>query len=642
MHSSGRRALLAASTIVGTAAALVLGGTSSAGAASDPVLDSGTTRQITANASVNFPTNTQMGTPKGVQDPEFPTSTGEGPDVVNRSNSQMVRPNAVSPAGVPIISGTAVAGSQGLTRSFHALDGFDQRYANNGNQFSVEPPDQGLCAGNGYVFEVVNDVLRVYKPSGAAASGITDLNTFYGYKPAVNRTTGVIGPQVTDPTCLFDASTQRWFVTALTYEADPATGAPTGPNHLDVAVSKTANPLGGYRIYRLPVQDDGTQATPKHKGCPCIGDYPHSAVDKYAFWITTNEYPWSSAPGVFGNNFNGAQIYAFDKRAMAGGFVVNVVQFSHTQLHQGTTVVPGFTLSPAQVPDGQYQTANNGTEYFLSSVAGEEAQPGGFTGQAAMIGSYAVTNTRSISNSSPALHLSGALRSSERYVMPPQSRQKAGPVPLANYCSTVDCAGDGIIPSAEGPLDSNDTRMMQTYLANGRLYTALDTGVQINGKLFAGIAWFIVNPGSSPSTSSVAQQGYLGVEGQNVIYPAVAAMANGWGAMAYTLAGVSYYPSAAYSLVSPAGPTGSVHIAHAGVGPQDGFTEYIGANGPGTAVRPRWGDYGAAVPVGSTVWIASEYIGQKCSFSAYQHDPTCGNTRAPLINWGTRISAVRP
>ena len=645
MHSSGRRALLAASTIVGTAAALVLGGTTSAGAAADPILDNGLTRQISADTTLNFPTGLRTGTNHAVQTREFAPGEEDGPDA-NRSDSQaQPRANAISPAGAPIVKGTAVSGHQGLVKSFHALDGFDQRFANNGNQFSVEPPDQGLCAGNGFVFEAVNDVLRVYKPSGTAASGVTDLNTFFHYAPAINRTTGIIGPSLTDPTCLFDATTQRWFVTVLTLEVDKHTGDLLGPNHLDVAVSKTANPLGAYRIFKLPVQDDGTQKTPKHVDCPCIGDYPHIATDKYAFWITTNEYPLSSdAPGKFGNNFNGAQIYAFDKLAMAAGRAVNVVQFSNTLLHQGKTRVPGFTLSPAQVPDSGYQTANNGTEYFLDSVAGAEAQPDGFTGQAAMIGSYAVTNTKSISSAHPDLDLRGTLKASEQYVFPPRSSQKNGPVPLANLCSLSDCFGLGTIQQqAEGPLDSNDTRMMQTYYANGKLYTALDTGVQIGGRLQAGIAWFVVNPGSSPSTSSVAHQGYVGVAGQNIIYPAVATTSAGKGAMAFTLVGPGFFPSAAYMTVSPTGPTGTVHLAAAGAGPQDGFTEYIPAGADvNSAPRPRWGDYGAAVPVGSTIWMASEYIGQVCNFKTYQQDPTCGNTRAPLINWGTRISAVTP
>jgi hypothetical protein len=633
MHPSGRRALLAASTIVGTAAALVLGGGTGAGASTDPVLDTGILRTVSAGASLNFPATRAMGTPKGIQSHEL--AKGEESDGGSETH--------ISPTGVPVVSPTPVAGAQGLKRSFQGLNGFDQRFANNGNQFSVEPPDQGLCANSGYVFEVVNDVLRIYRTGGTAASGVTDLNTFYGYAPQINRTTGAEGPQVTDPTCLFDASTHRWFVNALTYEVNPTTGDPLGPNHLDVAVSKTSNPLGGYSIFRLPVQDNGTQGTPSHAGCPCIGDYPHIATDKYGFYVTTNEYPWSSAPGIFGNNFNGAQIYAFDKAALAAGASrVNVVQFSKTALHQGSTVVPGFTLAPAQVPDSAYQTANNGTEYFLSSIAGAEAQPAGFTGQAAALGSYALTNTASLHSAKPAVKLTGTLRPSERYVFPPLSNQKPGPIPLGNFCTQVDCFGLGVQQTAEGPLDSNDTRMQQVYYAHGQLYAALDTGVQVNGRLQAGIAWFLVNPGSSPSTSRVAHQGYIGVAGQNVIFPAIAATSSGAGAMAYTLVGTSYYPSAGYSLVSSTAVERQVRLAAAGAGPQDGFTEYEPVNGPGSAPRPRWGDYGAAVPVGSTIWLGSEYIAQSCSFATYQKDMTCGNTRAPLINWSTRISAVTP
>lgn len=50
---------------------------------------------------------------------------------------------------------------------FEGLNFYQQRYARGGNQFSVEPPDQGLCVGNGYVVEAVNDVLNVY----SAATG---------------------------------------------------------------------------------------------------------------------------------------------------------------------------------------------------------------------------------------------------------------------------------------------------------------------------------------------------------------------------------------------------------------------------------------------------------------------------------------
>jgi len=58
--------------------------------------------------------------------------------------------------------------------------------------------------------------------------------------------------------------------------------------------------------------------------------------------------------------------------------------------------------------------------------------------------------------------------------------------------------------------------------------------------------------------------------------------------------------------------------------------------------RPRWGDYGAAVPLGSNIWIASEWIGQTCTFTQWQADTTCGGTRGALGNWSTHVSQVKP
>ena len=214
--------------------------------------------------------------------------------------------------------------------------------------------------------------------------------------------------------------------------------------------------------------------------------------------MTTNEYPFSpTAPGRFGNNFNGAQVYAFDKAALAARAAsVNVVQFQRTQLSQNGHVVPGFTLAPAQVPDSAFQTANNGTEYFLSSIAGEEAQPGNFTGQAdvhrRLLGDQ--HRGRSTTRARRSASTVRCVRRSS-YVVPPRSTQKFGPTPLANFCTVTDCFGFGPMPESEGPLDHDDSRMLQVYYANGQLYGALDTGVQVAGRLQAGIAWFLVNPG---------------------------------------------------------------------------------------------------------------------------------------------------
>ena len=71
-----------------------------------------------------------------------------------------------------------------------------------------------------------------------------------------------------------------------------------------------------------------------------------------------------------------------------------------------------------------------------------------------------------------------------------------------------------------------------------------------------------------------------------------------------------------------------MHIAAAGLGPDDGFTSYKAF--VGDPPRTRWGDYGAAWTDGSDIWIASEYIGQTCTLGQYYPSP-------PSL-WGIRCS----
>src|SRR5438034_4555445 len=163
-------------------------------------------------------------------------SPGPAPGtVVNRSLSK-------GPGkGASATSGKKAKSNPQLNFSFAGLNLYQQRYARGGNQFTVEPPDQGMCAGNGYVVEAVNDVLNIFNTSGVSqlpnntATNIVggfprdvnhavDLNSFYGYPPAINRATGVRGKFVTDPSCLYDAATQRFFVMALTL--DPQVNGP--------------------------------------------------------------------------------------------------------------------------------------------------------------------------------------------------------------------------------------------------------------------------------------------------------------------------------------------------------------------------------------------------------------------------------
>jgi len=159
----------------------------------------------------------------------------------------------------------------------------------------------------------------------------------------------------------------------LTLEVNPATGAFTLVNHLDIAVSQTSNPTGSWNIYRIDVTGDGTNNPSASNACPCLGDYPHIGADANGFYITTNAYPWG------GNGFNGAQIYALSKAQLTAGAASVIMQHIDTfgavnaPSDAGSTQ-PGFTLWPAQSPGtGSFDLSNGGTEFLLSSNAADEA-----------------------------------------------------------------------------------------------------------------------------------------------------------------------------------------------------------------------------------------------------------------------------
>ncbi|GAA0382035.1 hypothetical protein GCM10009530_36000 [Microbispora corallina] len=613
---------------------LVLAGLPAVGAATGAA--AATNREIPAAGSTAIQP-VAAGLDTGVQVPEIRGAEPGEQDArraapklppVNRSLSRHSGHHGVVVGSRPPRSNPTVA------LSFDGISHRDQRLANGGNQFSTEPPDQGLCAGNGFVLESVNDALRVFDSSGRALIGVADLNTFYGYPAAIDRATGAQGPFVTDPSCYYDPDSRRWFQVALTLEVDADTGDFTGVNHLDVAVSTSASPLGKWTVYRVAAQDDGTDGTPAHPGCPCLGDYPHIGADAFGFYVTTNEYEF------FGDGYNSAQIYAFPKlRFVTSPASVPVVQYDTTGLGAGGA--PGFTIWPAQSPSSQYAPD---TEYLLSSDAAEEANG---TGTSDHVIQWRLSGTFLL-NTGGTPTLSRKIVPVGAYSIPPKADQKPGdfplgqcvndtttPTPLGPGCWRYLLADEPEHDEAEAPLDSNDTRMQQVVYAGGKLWAALDTAVTVAGQDKAGVEWFVVDP----RTARADKQGYLALAHNNLVYPAVGVNRSGRGVIAFTVAGADYYPSAGFASLDARTGAGDVQIAAPGKGPQDGFSGYKAFNDP---PRPRWGDYGAAAADGDAVWIASEYIGQSCSLAQYTAAPllTCGGTRTALANWGTRITRL--
>ena len=640
-------------------------------------------------------------TPSGAGDAtqdEFPTGgeSDQGPNPYGGTISF----STGAGSGVSVNSGKKAKSNPAFNFGFEGLNHYQQRYSRGGNQFSVEPPDQGMCAGNGYVVEAVNDVFNVYTAAtGASAlpdntstnivSGFPrnvnhsiDLNSFYGYPPAINRSTGVRGQFVTDPSCLYDAQTQRFFVVVLTLESQaggPCQGVFSCVNHLDIAVSQTSDPTGSWNIYRTDVTNDGTNTGGVNPG-PYLGDYPHIGADANGFYITTNAYPWHA------NGFSGAQIYAYSKAQLAAGAATVTMQHIDTSgmvnapSDAGSTQ-PGFTLWPAQSPGtSQFNLANNGTENLLSSNAADEAQkpvPGAAGSRTSnQLVVWTLTNTASLNTATPSLSLSNKILSVGQYGVPPKQQQPgSGTAPTTDvpqgYCindtSTLLFNGQtgcwrllfGAQPAHNEVIsrpDSNDTRMQQVMYANGKLWGALDTALNPDaGPQRAGIAWYIVNP----SAGSIVKSGYLGATGYDFTYPAIGVTASGRGVMAFTATGDTLNPSAAYAPIDANAGVGGWNVVNGGTGAaqDDGFTSY--KSQVGNPPRTRWGDYGAAAVDGNSIWIASEYIAHTCNYTDWGGPffaggsgdnllGTCGGAshgpgpRTALANWSTRISKLTP
>ena len=639
----------------------------------------------------------------GSQGQEFPAQEDEdSPDaftgtVTNRTLSQGHKAGN----GVSVASGKKAKSNPTFQNGFQGLNHYQQRYTRGGNQFSIEPPDQGMCAGGGYVVEAVNDVMNVYDTNGSSllpdntATNVVggfprnvhhavDLNSFYGYPAAINRTTGVRGPEITDPTCIYDSATQRFFLVVLTIDANAQGTGYTTNNHLDLAVSQTPDPTGSWNIYKLNVTGDGTNPSPAN-ACPCLGDYPHIGADANGVYLTTNSYPWS------GSGFNGAQIYALSKAQLAAGAANVTMQHIDTfgtvnaPSDAGSTQ-PGFTVWPAQSPgSSSFSLDNNGTEFALSSNAADEAtHPVAGTGGdyiSSKLVVWSLTNTGSLNTPNPSVQLANRLVDVGTYALPPKQQQPdSGQAPsdnspqgkCINDTTTSTIVGTGcwtLLFNPPAPAhnevvsrpDSNDTRMQQVTYANGKLWGALDSAVTVGGSNRAGVAWYVVKPGGSSGAVApkLSLGGYLAASGMDFTYPAIGVTASGRGVMAFTATGDSTFPSAAYAPIDGVAGVGDWNVVPGGEGraTADGFTSY--KSQVGDPPRTRWGDYGAASVVGNRVWLASEYIGGSCDYTAWGGPfftggtgdnllGTCGGaghgpgTRSALANWSTFVSSFVP
>ncbi len=408
----------------------------------------------------------------------------------------------------PATAAATTSVSSSLLENFNGTSSNDSRRTNFNQQF--EPPDQGLCVGNGYVLEPVNSAFRIFKTDGHSLIGPSNVNDLFDQGST---------QFTSDPRCYYDPTTNTWFATILFLSGGEV---PDGKSsQLDIAVNASGNPENIWTQYQIDTTDKGGN------GCPCFGDQPTLGIDQDNLYVSTNEF------SILGSAFNGAQVYAFSKKDLVAGVPVHFAHFANLKI--------GGNIAASVQP--AISTGAPNAEFFLNSL---DPNGNGDT----HLGVWAMTDRAALQHGGLP-RLSSTIITSEAYGNPPPATQKG----------------------STSMIDSGDDRMQQTQYIDGLLWGELTTRVTIahNSSDRAGAAWFSVRPslsGGHIGASVMERQGYVvETKGNNVIYPALQSLPSGNVAMVFTVTGAAHFPSAAYAALG-AGQSafGGINIAAAGTG----------------------------------------------------------------------------
>jgi hypothetical protein len=445
------------------------------------------------------------------------------------------------------------------------------------NPFTVEPPDQGICAG--YLkdqatgqnipmeYEMVNDVIAIYLPNGNLVVE-QSLQTFFGEANFSNSSSLLVG----DPRCHFDSLTHTFFFSVTVIGQDQFL-PPSSLSHIDLAAIDANTQTG------IEILVDTTDTA--NSNCPCYADYPTFGLDNNAVYVAYNEFPITGSAG-----FQAAHLFVFSKNQLVNqAHVVN--GFGFTFSPEISSLQPAINVSPAN------------SEYLENSFLS--------TSGSNVLALWHVTNDQGIARDVPPVVNPAKLITVQAY-FPPVAATSTGNGSITGVftsATTLD-AGDNRMQQVEGIQDEGQIE----------LWSSLDTAVSLKGDSHTrdGIAWFRINP----ANASVVEQGTLGSPGNYMLYPAILHSNNGTTAIVFSITSATLNPSAAYVL-SPSSPTNfgsTLKIVALGANPY--LTEFN-----------RWGDYSAAAlaPNGNNIWLATEYV-----------PPTGATTFG--ANWGTQVFEV--
>src|ERR1041385_8515714 len=211
-------------------------------------------------------------------------------------------------------------------------------------QNCCDPPDVQVAAGSNYVVEMVNLDGAIYTKNGTL---IKEFGLDQFFNPSVNGFSKS-GDSLSDPSLLFDSQSGRWY----------ASISDTTTQSIPVAISKTDNPTGSWRVYDFPFKSQSNNCS----------DQPFIGVSNDKFVVAVNN--WANNCDWYSDNrppeFRGVQFTVADKADLLGGgdydnrssnirSVQSDPNLSNFSLHPVVTLSPTASLLIVSVGDLNYK-----------------------------------------------------------------------------------------------------------------------------------------------------------------------------------------------------------------------------------------------------------------------------------------------
>lgn len=548
------------------------------------------------------PLKTSAGDSPSSTSSSLPTKTGSMP-YLNPKSSEHSGNAPASPTVPPVVNCQpqsagcdSISGSKGgATTNPNGINA-----VSSGSLYGtdVEPPDQSICAGAGYVMQVENiGEMEVFNTNLASQSAVIPLDQVMGLT-SIPASMGGPWSSGGDISCLYDAGNGgHWFITEIVSNSSWAVDGPFGgcfAGKLNgcfegLAVSQTNNPLGDYNVYFInPNQMNNDPG----KGY-LLNDFTKIGNTNDAFLVFYDEFilngavvPTCPAFGCYG--FNGAQELAFTKKALEEGLPVmaptggpnsdfnmayenmgndpalypvpanGAFQSASASCFKGTYAgaVCWYQVIPAQSPDAtQFDNSHGGTGFVVATLdffgnGDNRMAVFDWTGLSALNSNGCSTCSGGgisfggqLFKGVEAYRDEGAACLAENGGFCGLGAQKAGPIPLGNNCVAYGLNATDVSSCPENGIASNGDGATQASYANGQLWFGIST--LVTQKFYSGtethlgVAYWAVGTYNFDNDNSLTltTQGYITAMHEDLEFPAFAATDGSTVLVTFTLNG---------------------------------------------------------------------------------------------------------